>query len=69
MSLEKGKDISWGFKILLIGAVSVILIIIGFFLNFTISYFIGLAIGIVAAIIIQLIIFKMPKIYVKVSKY
>jgi len=44
MSLEKGKDISWVFKIILIVAVIAIVIIIGFFLNWSISYFIGLVI-------------------------
>jgi len=69
MSLEKGKDISWVFKIILVVAVLALVVIIGFLLNFSTSYFIGLGIGIIAAIIILLIIYKMPKIYVKVSKY
>lgn len=69
MSLEKGKNISWVFKIILIGAILVLVVIIGLFLNFSTSYFVGLGIGIVAAILILLILYKMPKIYVKVSKY
>ena len=69
MSLEKGKNISWIFKIILVGAILVLVVVIGFLLNFSTSYFVGLGIGLVAAILILLILYKMPKIYVKVSKY
>ncbi|MFX0011629.1 MAG: hypothetical protein ACFE9R_15050 [Candidatus Hermodarchaeota archaeon] len=69
MSLDKGKDISWAFKIILIAILLGAVYIVGLILNFTLTFFIGLLIGIVIAFLIFLIIFKMPKIYVKVSKY
>ena len=69
MSLDKGKNISWVFKIIFVVIVLAGVYIIGLILNFPLAYFIGLAIGIVAALLIFLILFKLPKIYVKVSKY
>jgi len=69
MSLDKGKDISWAFKIIFVLIVLAGVYIMGLFLNFPLAYFIGLAIGIVAALLIFLILFKLPKVYVKVSKY
>ena len=69
MSLDKGKDISWAFKIILVILVLLGVYIMGLFLKFPLTYFIGLAIGIVAAFLIFLILFKLPKVYVKVSKY
>jgi hypothetical protein len=69
MSLDKGKDISWAFKVILVIIVLGGVYIMGLILNFPLSYLIGLAIGIVAAFLIFLILFKLPKIYVKVSKY
>lgn len=69
MSLDKGKDISWAFKILFVAMVLLGVYLIGLLLDFPVSYFFGLAIGIVAALLIFLILFKLPKIYVKVSKY
>ena len=69
MSLDKGKDISWAFKILFVAIVLLGVYLMGLLLNFPVSYFIGLAIGIIAALLIFIILFKLPKIYVKVSKY
>jgi len=69
MSLDKGKDISWAFKILFVAIVLLGVYLIGLFLDFPVSYFFGLAVGIVAALLIFIILFKLPKIYVKVSKY
>jgi hypothetical protein len=69
MSLDKGKNISLVFKIIFVIIVLAGVYIIGLLLDFPLNYFIGLVIGIVAAFLIFLILFKLPKIYVKVSKY
>lgn len=69
MSIERGKDVSWVFKIIIILAILAVGALIAFFLGFPLDFIIGLIIGVVIALLIMLVLTKMPKIYVKVSKY
>jgi hypothetical protein len=67
--LEKGRNINLVFKIILILLILGAAFIIAIMLNFAMNFFIGVLVGGIGAALIGIILLKMPKIYVKVSKY